>query len=481
MSDGPPTLAVVGKVNKGKSSIVSTLAEDESVEIGRRAGTTTNCRQFPVRVDDTVLLTLVDTPGFNEARKALAWLEAHEARVAGGKQQAVRDFLSEFGGTEAFVDECRLLTPIMDGAGILYVVDGSRPFRPPYRAEMEILRWTGQPRMALINRIGGNDFVDEWKTELDGHFNLVRNFDAHEVGFNERIQLLRGLRELREEWSNPIEKAISHLLDERKRRRGLAAREIAALVKRLSTFVMERNLPQDKELDSFKDDLQKRFHDELRKSERASRKTVERLYNHDGLERREDDLPTPVWDQDLFAKESWTALGMTPAQMLGAATVTGAGSGLAIDAATGGHTLGAGAAIGAGVGLASAGLYYGQRLMGAKQVWRRLRRTRRYRIGPHKSPKFPGLVLDRAILHWDSVRKRAHARRDMLSIARESDELSFTRNLDKPTGARLSKVLRRLQKRPDRVTAELEAELEDLVSQFLSMLSREEEGRLLEG
>ena len=53
----------------------------------------------------------------------------------------------------SFPDECELLRPIVEGAGILYVVDGSVPYGPEYEAEMEILRWTGRPSMAVINPI----------------------------------------------------------------------------------------------------------------------------------------------------------------------------------------------------------------------------------------------------------------------------------------------------------------------------------------
>lgn len=47
-----PRFAVVGRVNKGKSSVVATLAEDDSVQIDPRPGTTTTVREYPVRVDD---------------------------------------------------------------------------------------------------------------------------------------------------------------------------------------------------------------------------------------------------------------------------------------------------------------------------------------------------------------------------------------------------------------------------------------------
>ena len=65
-----PRFAVVGRVNKGKSSIVATLAEDDSVRVDPRPGTTTEVREYPVRVDGRMLFVLVDTPGFEDAPRA---------------------------------------------------------------------------------------------------------------------------------------------------------------------------------------------------------------------------------------------------------------------------------------------------------------------------------------------------------------------------------------------------------------------------
>ena len=73
-----PMFAVVGHPNKGKSSIVATLAGDDSVRIGADPGTTSRCRHYPMRVDGEVLYALVDTPGFQRPHKALEWMEEHE-------------------------------------------------------------------------------------------------------------------------------------------------------------------------------------------------------------------------------------------------------------------------------------------------------------------------------------------------------------------------------------------------------------------
>ena len=160
---------MVGRVNKGKSSVIATLAEDERIAVSPLPGTTTEASVFPVVVDGRTLFTLIDTPGFEQAAQALAWLEQ---TPVGSEQRSVRvrAFVERSVAAGEFADECKLLAPILAGAGILYVVDGEKPYRDNYRAEMEILRWTGQPSMALINRIGAGDHAEDWRRALNQYF-----------------------------------------------------------------------------------------------------------------------------------------------------------------------------------------------------------------------------------------------------------------------------------------------------------------------
>ena len=83
------------------------------------------------------------------------------------------------------------------GAGIIYVVDGSRPVRNVDREEMEILRLTGRPRMAIIN-CKDDDFthLDSWKNEFRRSFNTNRVFNAHRATYAERILLLEALKSI---------------------------------------------------------------------------------------------------------------------------------------------------------------------------------------------------------------------------------------------------------------------------------------------
>ena len=120
-----PIFAVVGHPNKGKSSIGATLAQDDSVAISAESGTTRKNQSLDVQVGNSHY-TLVDTPGFQRPTRALNWLQDH-ANTAEKRQDAVQQFVVDADCAKQFPDEVELLTPIINGAAILYVVDGSRP------------------------------------------------------------------------------------------------------------------------------------------------------------------------------------------------------------------------------------------------------------------------------------------------------------------------------------------------------------------
>ena len=75
-----PRFAVVGHPNKGKSSVVATLAQNDSIAIAMEPGTTRDSHRYPMKVDDTTLYELIDTPGFQRPRKVLAWLQVWSGR-----------------------------------------------------------------------------------------------------------------------------------------------------------------------------------------------------------------------------------------------------------------------------------------------------------------------------------------------------------------------------------------------------------------
>jgi GTPase Era involved in 16S rRNA processing len=476
-----PRFAVVGRVNKGKSSIVATLAEDDSVRIDPRPGTTTEVREYPVRVDGRPLFVLVDTPGFEDAPRALAWLRAREVSAA-DRPARVAELLRAHEGTADFLDERRLLAPILAGANVLYVVDGTRPFRRNYEAEMEILRWTGQPGMALVNRIGAEDHAAEWRRALDQYFKIVRDFDAYSVTFDERLSLLESFRELRPGSRQAIDEAVTALVAQRRRRRGEAAAEIAELIADELTHTEEVAVEDEAALEAERDRLERGFHDHLRSREEKARRRIEGLYRHSEVRFEGAALERPVFQQDLFAEETWKLLGLSPAELVAAGTLAGAAVGGALDLMVGGASVMAGTAIGGAVGGATALVGIGRRfarvrpvgpgglagwMIAARRYWEG---GRRFRIGPHAQPNFPWVLLDRALLHYDGVARRTHARRGTIAVADGGGRAGIVADFARAERRELEEVFRRIRRSAGDPRRELRDDLERAVARILTRI-----------
>ncbi len=437
-----PTLAVVGHPNKGKSSIVATLAEDERVAIGTTPGTTRRADPHTLTIDGEPQYVLVDTPGFQRARAVLDWLEARAAR-ASERSECVAAFVDEHRDDARFRDECELLTPIVDGAGILYVVDGTKPYGAEYELEMQILQWTGRPRLALINMIGDDDHSQEWRRALDQYFSIVRVFDAMNADFENRINLLRAFAELDERWRRPMESAVAALSADRERRRERSAREIAGcLVSMLSASERDTLAAEasDAERAALQEKLTQRLKQRLTKREREARETVQAVYRWHTLSRSEAE--EPLLGADLFASDGWELFGLSERKLLLAGVMSGAVAGGGIDVLLGGASLLLGATIGAVLG--GAGLWLGGHELAKLKVLGESLGGRVLSLGPVSAPNFPWVVLGRAWIHHHLVSERNHARREALSL-----ELSGSRHvmdaLPDELRGRLTKLFERIR------------------------------------
>jgi hypothetical protein len=415
-----PTFAIVGHPNKGKSSIVATLAEDETVAVSPDPGTTRQARGFQMQSNGSVLYELVDTPGFQRPRALLEWLQSHE-RSASERPAVVREFVTRHEGDARFKDECELLRPILAGAGILYVVDGAHPYGAEYEAEMEILRWTGQPRMALINMIGPGDHVEEWRRALNQYFSIVRVFDALRADFGKRLELLRAFRELTEvdqSWARSLEQAVDVLQKDRKARQQRAAAEIADLLIEVLAASESAPCPEGADQAQLSKDLTERLRKRIRHREQSARRAVQELYRHRSLRMQSPDFD--LLTEDLFSERSFSVFGLSNAQLSMTGAATGALAGGAIDLAVGGASL----LIGAGMGAIAGGL---GALLGSNRLAKvKLLGTPlggyRLSVGPISATNLPWVILGRSLLHHRLIAETNHARRESLILDADTGE-----------------------------------------------------------
>ena len=208
------SFAVVGHPNKGKSSIVSTLARNDDINISQQSGTTTKANHYRIDTGQGGF-ELIDTPGFQRPQKVLKWLK-NKATSADQYANAIKSFVEDESCKLNFPDEVELLTPLVNGAAILYVVDGSRPYGTEYETEMEILRWTGRPSMALINPIESDEYIVPWKNALHQFFKLVKVFNPMNADLDKQILLLNSFALLEPKWKNNLDLVAEDLLNQEK-------------------------------------------------------------------------------------------------------------------------------------------------------------------------------------------------------------------------------------------------------------------------
>ncbi len=399
-----PTFAIIGHPNEGKSSVVATLAEDDGVRISPVPGETTQLERFDLKVGKERIMEFVDTPGFQNPSRTLAWFRANAEA-----DDLVANYIQEHQKLTEHRHDCELMRPVADGAGILYVVDGSRPITSADQAEMEILRLTGKPRMAIINsKDDDTQFIDAWKAAFRKSFNAIRIFNACGASFVDRIDLLDALKSVDQDWSPGLEHAVSALRKDWKRREERVFEVIVDLLEQALNFNKSKLVSRESDLEMAKPDLEANYRKGLEAIESRAWAEIRRQYRHKQLSISLPD--TSILNEDLFSDKTWQAFGLTGKQLTLAASAAGAGLGVGLDVAAGGIAFGIFTAAGAAVG-AGAAILKGKDL--AKLKVRHIPVGGfKMQIGPNKNPQFPFILLDRAILYAQHASNWAHARQN---------------------------------------------------------------------
>jgi len=404
MADMIPILAIMGHPNAGKSSVVATLTENDRIAIDKRAGTTTRSDEYPVVIDGKTIMAFIDTPGFQNPSDILEWFQAHpdERDLAGA-------FLATHADNPLYSHDCALMQPVAAGAGIILVVDGSKRIKEKDRVEMELLRLTGRPRMAILNNLTTNDkHMPAWQDALNKSFNSVREFNAHRATYAERIALLKALKAIDQRWEPMLDQTVRAFQRDWERRIDQSVTTILELLRkalshRVTKVIKVDDLGSDDERAAIKTRLTDALQDDLRRMETEAQDEVRAHFRHNVWHLP----PESLLQKDLFSDEVGEALGLSRHKLVLASTAAGAATGGAIDLGVGGLSLGLAAAIGAATGgvlgvLGTAAL--------AKVDIQRTLGVERFTMGPITNPRFPFVLLDRIILYCGRAMNWAHGR-----------------------------------------------------------------------
>ncbi|MBF0101099.1 MAG: GTPase/DUF3482 domain-containing protein [Desulfobacterales bacterium] len=407
MNNSILSFAIVGHPNEGKSAVVSTLAENDSVRVSPTPGETKECQPFSVKIDGKERIRFIDTPGFQNPQKILQWIKQYQGLPA----DLISHFRKEHIGNPNFKDDCELFKPIAEGSGIIFIADGSRPIRRSDLAEMEILRLTGLPRMAILNCKQDETFyLDQWKSEFRKHFNMTRLFNANRATYAERIELLEALKSIDQDWTIALEDVISAFKKDWENRNYLTTEIICALLYDALSYRIQKRMTHPYTTDNTEEKLlYEQFNHDIASMEKKSREMIRALFKHNIFN---VDLPAhSILHDDLMSKKTWKYLGLTSGELVAAAGLAGGIIGAVFDLATAGLTFGLFSAIGS---LTSASLmkFKGkQRLAKTKLLGIHLGKQT-ICLGPIENIQFMYVLLDRMLIFYSYIINWSHGRRD---------------------------------------------------------------------
>ena len=463
-----PEFAILGHPNEGKSSVLSTLTEDDSVRISAEPGETIKCRTFPVIIDNREIIRFTDTPGFQNPTRMLSEMQ----KFSESSEDPLQRFYRRYHNDDDLRHDCELLRPLLRGAGILYVADGSRPLRQVDLAEMEILRLTGKPRMAILNcKRGEEEYSPQWKAQFRKHFNSSRVFNAHRADYRQRIRLLEALKSIEQDWQEVLDYVVTTFKDDWRNRNYRTSELISELLTDCLQLKMEKNVAPETSLEPAKKELFHRYTAKLAHLENLCHREMRKIFKHNVFDYR---LPShSILHQDLFADETWQFLGLSRSQLAITGGAGGAALAAGLDLAAGGASLGLFTSIGGALG--AFGAVYGSRNIASKiKVLGIGTATIKLQIGPNTNPQFPFIVLDRALLYYSHITTWAHGRRDYDASLSEKSPPVLTRSLPRTSLKTIGHYFRMLQKNGSDV-ADAEDTFKKLIMRQLNVVSGAEE------
>lgn len=409
-----PEIAIIGHPNEGKSSVLSTLAEDDSVRISPYPGETTVCRTFPVTIDSHEILRFTDTPGFQNPGKVLAKLKTLE----GTSEQRLKMLVDYCQSNPELSEDHQLLLPIARGAAIIYVVNGARPIRGVDRDEMEIIRLIGKPRMAVINsKRDENLHVAEWKDELARHFNSIRLFNAHRATYPERIGLLEALVSIDQDWQKTMSEVVATIKKDWDNRTQTTAHLITSLLTDCLSLKISAEVKSSSGEQEARETLTKTYTSKIATKEAQAHTQIRGLFNHNLY--KYELPPYSILHEEIFSEKTWQFMGLSKRQFLLLGGIGGGAVGAGFDVAALGHGLGLFTALGTLGGAIGAmttrkHLDYRASLLGftisGPQVT----------IGPAGSITLLFVLVNRALHFYKHMANWSHGRRDF-----KKEELSL--------------------------------------------------------
>ena len=343
----PIRVAIVGHTNTGKTSLIRTLLRDEKFgEINDDAGTTRHVEKTQILADEQEILSLFDTPGFEDSTALLQLLKQIESsRETDTPREVLQAFLDQAEHYPDFAQETKVLRQSLQSDVLLYIIDVREPVLGKYSDEIEILSMAGKPILPVFNFIEDNrEELERWREQM-AKFNLhaALEFDSVAFDFESEKRLYQKLQSLIESRYDSLQVLLDYRLKVWEQLIDAAVKRILRMLINVASYRVEVDAnrgPTERELENMQN--------HVRRLEQQTLSDLLKIFAFTKTDTELQQIPIKngEWEVDIFSPHVLKEFGQTA----GASALKGATAGAGIDLMVGGMSLGAAAALGAVVG-----------------------------------------------------------------------------------------------------------------------------------
>lgn len=421
-----PVFVITGAPNKGKSTFVKAITNDPNVVVKSTARTTVKSKPYHYykvnsEGNKEKLLTVWDTPGFENQAEVFEIFNSWKNEGSSRPLELIQEYVNTYQDHPDHKYDVEIFKPLVNFACIIYVADCSNSFsNEDYLREIQLLKFTNLPRIAILNPIDGNEHIESWREGLREYFHTIKVFNPHKTTFEEKLSTLRALSHLHDEWEKQINYVIELIENDREQILDESARIIRKTVLEIFDNEFEVNVKSLKDEDDHKKELLKQARDFVIKKMNASQKKINALFGID----IEIELTENYEDNDLFS-ETVRKRNLSHHQRGFVWAVGGGAIGALIDTAAGGITFGVFTAILASGGYA-AGYYSDLNPQDLLNIKKYMNSERKEKIKVKSlKPEIGFLVINRLRQVVTNLYNRTAANTEKIVINKDLDKKSL--------------------------------------------------------
>ncbi|MDE8604290.1 DUF3482 domain-containing protein [Marinomonas sp. RSW2] len=338
------SLLVVGHANTGKTSLIRTLLRRQDFgDVSDRAGTTRHVESVKISIGHQTIVTLTDTPGFEDSIGLWDIRHTEPFRSFQGADW-LGPFCDSHFAQDEFEQEAKILKQLTNTDIILYVIDIRQAPLGKYLDELALLASANKPIIPILNfSATPSAHLDAWRKVLaERHLHAVVKYDSVAFYFEDEKRLYQSIQSLMPEHYDAVNQLVTSREEAAQLRLTMASNQLAELLIKAASSRLEcvQYPPERAESTAFEN--------KIRQLEQHHITQLLRLYEF----QEEDLVVSPLaiqndrWQQDIFEAETLKEWGIET----GTSALTGAAIGAGIDVMSAGLTLGTATTIGAILG-----------------------------------------------------------------------------------------------------------------------------------